>query len=885
MNTHELVAFGISSQIVEIWQKDEMKLLLPFQENVVRRFGLFGTQNLLIHAPTSAGKTFLGEMAAVHTALHGGRVLYLAPLRAVAEEKYGLFSARYSSHGIRTLISTREHRAHDSALARGEYSIAVMVYEKLTQWVTRRPEQLASVSLVIADELELLRDPDRGGAAEWLLATLLRAGVRVIGLSAVLPEAEAAARWMNAALIREERRPVELRYGVALGGRFRYRAHNTREEGEEDWGESSPPDGASGFEALQTHLRNRAELHGESCLVFARSRQDATLIASRLDETLHLPAASQFLDALRSLPATRSRDALARLASNGMAFHTSDLTPAERNAVEVAFRSGEVRVAVATSTLAAGVNLPAHNVFIQPEKWRYDRRFSMPWKTPLDLGEYENMSGRAGRYGGNVPAGRSILVAGSEFEAESLWRCYIKPQEETLSSQIPLDTLDSLLLRTLSAGFARNESEIRDFFDTTLAGKRDWPANRTPQEVSFHFRSAIQRNEEAGLLRHLPGGGLEITPLGRAIAAHGLSAKSARILEQWCGASELHSWEAPSLVFAAALASDAQPLPVMLSAREYDLAAYHENLKKRVEHCDLRADVPLNRVRNSRIAPFFEEMRAVKTTLILMDWIERADMRAIEEDYQTTAGQILAAAGQIAWIMEAAAEITSAIGAPRSFKEAVLEIASRVRYGLDSDSLGLASACAANLLSREQAIALSESGLNTAAAIRHTHPNGLTEIVGENAVAGLLAWARNHAAPPAPAEPVVSAPVCDPERPTPVLKIDLRQPGIVFIEGEPVRIQEKQYQLMRILARKPGECVPYDEIYDKLWKDVFVEPAQMYAQKRRLLEAIAQRVPSRGEIIVTIPKHGYRLDLSPEEVELRDAESNLSRAVGLMVTA
>jgi helicase len=331
----------------------------------------------------------------------------------------------------------------------------------------------------------------------------------------------------------------------------------------------------------------------------------------------------------------------------------------------------------------------------------------------------------------------------------------------------------------------------------------------------------------------------------------------------------LNPWEPASLIFAAALTADAQPLPVTLSAREYDHAAYHERLRTRTGHCDMRADVPLNRLRNSRLAPFFEEMRAAKTTLIMMDWIEQADMRTLEDEYQTTAGQILAAAGQIAWIMDAAAEITGAIGAPQHFKESVLDVAQRMRHGLSAEALPLAPACAANLLQREQAIALVASGLTDPQSLRIASPALLEKILGETAAARLKAWVQAQpiaSAPPAPAAPARS------DKTFPVLKIDLRQPGLVFVDGEAVRIQDKQYQLIRILAQHPGECVSYDEIYGNLWKDVFVEPAQMYAQKRRLLEAIALRAPNRGEMIVTVPKHGYRLDLSPSEVELHETE-------------
>ena len=95
MQIDGLQTYGIPSSVIEIWSQTVGKQLLPIQEESVTKYDLFGGGNLLVSAPTSSGKTFIGELAAFHEAYKGGRVVYLVPLRAVAEEKYDEFRDRF----------------------------------------------------------------------------------------------------------------------------------------------------------------------------------------------------------------------------------------------------------------------------------------------------------------------------------------------------------------------------------------------------------------------------------------------------------------------------------------------------------------------------------------------------------------------------------------------------------------------------------------------------------------------------------------------------------------------------------------------------------------------------------------------------------------------
>jgi DNA-binding winged helix-turn-helix (wHTH) protein len=86
-----------------------------------------------------------------------------------------------------------------------------------------------------------------------------------------------------------------------------------------------------------------------------------------------------------------------------------------------------------------------------------------------------------------------------------------------------------------------------------------------------------------------------------------------------------------------------------------------------------------------------------------------------------------------------------------------------------------------------------------------------------------------------------------------------------------VKLQEKQYRLIRVLSVLPGECIPYETIYKMVWGNTIVETNQMHFQKRKLLESIRQVLPHRADLITTVPKRGFTLNLAPGEVALRAA--------------
>ena len=154
MQIEDLNRYGVEQPLIDIWRESGYERLLPVQQIAVQRYGLFAGENLIVTAPTSSGKTFIGEMAAGHTISGGGKCFYLVPLKALATEKFETFRQRYGPRGARVVISTRDYRQYDQAIEEQAFDLAVVVYEKMQQILMQTPRTLQGIKLVVVDELQ-----------------------------------------------------------------------------------------------------------------------------------------------------------------------------------------------------------------------------------------------------------------------------------------------------------------------------------------------------------------------------------------------------------------------------------------------------------------------------------------------------------------------------------------------------------------------------------------------------------------------------------------------------------------------------------------------------------------------------------------------------------
>jgi helicase len=515
MKIRDLINFGFTSEIIESWGRFGYEILLPVQENAIRK-GVLDRASLLITAPTSSGKTFVGEMTAVAHTLRGKKTLYLVPFKAIAEEKYIDFVEKYSNDKIGFIvhISDRDHRQNDSDIQIGNYDIAILTYEKLSSLLVSNSSMLDVCDCLIVDEVQMLMDPDRGGALELLLTKIkaAKSDIQIIALSAVLDELNGFDHWLNADVIKRKDRPIELRQGVIRpDGIFEYREWNTGNKGQEQFPSNS----------LLEIVRHLLEC-GEQVIVVRNSVAKAGSTAKDFAEAFaHLPAASKTIKLLVTEADTETKDSLLTTLRHSIAFHHADCELDERRIIEAGFCEGEIKVIVSTTTLSTGVNLPCKTVILADNRRWASIRGNLQ-EVNWQVGEVRNIFGRAGRLGHKEDFGRGILIALDQREYRQIQGGYLDAPLESLKSTFENKDIAIRILDIVATGFGGKEEGIANFIFQTFAA-REWNSAEIRQQIGQYILAGIERCINGKLFEKDSSGNIIATPLGKVCAAKQVS--------------------------------------------------------------------------------------------------------------------------------------------------------------------------------------------------------------------------------------------------------------------------------------------------------------------------------------------------------------------------
>lgn len=499
--------------------------------------------NVLLGSPTGSGKTIAAELAMwwAFRERPGSKVVYIAPMKALVRERVQDWSRRLTRQMGLKLVELTGDNTPDTRTIRNA-DIIVTTPEKWDgisrSWQTRSYVQ--QVSLVIIDEIHLLGG-ERGPILEIIvsrmnyIASQKKGDVRIVGMSTACANAMDLANWLG---VKE--------------GLFNFR-HSVRPVPLEIFIDGFPEQ--RGFCPLMqsmnrpTFLAIKSHSPDKPVIVFVASRRQTRLTARDLINFCGMEENPRRFVRMSeddlALNLARVKDeALKEALSFGIGLHHAGLVESDRQLAEELFANNKIQILVATSTLAWGVNLPAHLVVVKGTQF-FDAKIE--GYKDMDLTDVLQMLGRAGR---------------PQFDTSGIARIFTQDSKKAfykhfLHTGFPVESslhnvLDNHLGAEVSAETVSTKQDALDYLTWTFFFRRlhknpSYYGLEIPAEENNSIAAQQAANDymiemvdhsmselaDSGCLTLYPNGDVDPTPLGKIMSYYYLSHKTIRTLTKY----------------------------------------------------------------------------------------------------------------------------------------------------------------------------------------------------------------------------------------------------------------------------------------------------------------------------------------------------------------
>lgn len=417
---------------------------------------------MIIQGTTSSGKTLVAEVAAAHCIFSSAErmnVVYLVPLRAMVSEKYKQFmqdmgQGRYAWN---IYASSSDYQNSDREIMDGDFHLAVIVYEKFFSLLAQSSRDfLAECGLVIVDEIQMLSDSNRGPKLEFSLTKLKQyfPNVQIMGLTTVYCDTKEIGKWLDAENITDTLRTVDLYENIVMEDGTCRKKIETAQQGKVEQNIVEDDKLKKFIETKDNKKKQNLGKNGRKqnlmfnivryeigqcsdtkVIIFTQSKRNTEQLAKLICNSGIFDKEQLSPELAAKLLVQDDDEIIRKLREEyfpyGVAYHNSSLPKGTRELIEDEFlkSNGQVRLIVATETLAIGLNLPADIIIMYDTKVKKDGKI-----VEILPHEYKNYVGRAGRLGISDKAGKSYLLANNNGEMSHFWDFYVNAQATSIQS-------------------------------------------------------------------------------------------------------------------------------------------------------------------------------------------------------------------------------------------------------------------------------------------------------------------------------------------------------------------------------------------------------------------------------------------------------------------
>jgi helicase len=447
---------------------------------------------------------------------------------------------------------------------------------------------------------------------------------------------------------------------------------------------------------------------GKQAIIFVNTKRGAESLAEKISLRLKKdnPASlKENMDLSGSVLGVLSKPTkqctrLSETIKYGIAFHHAGLVSEQRELIELSFKSGIVKIIVATPTLAAGVDLPAFRVIIRDLK-----RFGLWGMDYIPVLEYEQQAGRAGRPSYDK-YGEAICIADTEKSKSEIRDKYVYGTPEEIISKLAAEPiLRTYILSLIASEFVSDTNELEDFFSRTFYAQQfgdmhklnsvihrmleqleEWNfieykkklgVGETGKEKEMDFVSALKMTFKKGNIK------IKATLLGRRVSELYLDPYTANFLI--ANLLPVHDKSLKdkefgplSLIHLICSCLEIRPL-LNVKVKEYD--EINEFLMQNEQHI-------ITNIPEQYDEDYDEFTKSIKTTRFFMEWLDEKDEEFLLEKYDVRPGEINSKKDIADWLLYSTGELCTLMKMHPLIKEAS-KLRFRLKYGAREELIPL----------------------------------------------------------------------------------------------------------------------------------------------------------------------------------------------------